>query len=194
MDRRKQMARKGSRALAAPEPATFWRRGAAFAFDWYVGALVTSLPIALIGSSIGKSATDTLITTFPAPWGLWAGAAGLAAGVLYYVLVSCVLRGQTLGKRLFHVRIARASDGGRVCVGSVVLRQLVGMMVVEGAVVGTSTVLRNLVEILLGASSSIWPLAASYAITIASVAIFAFRSDHRALHDLIAGTTVVDDL
>lgn len=175
----------------AGETATFSRRAAAFVFDWYVGALVTSLPIAYVAASLGRDMSDQAIATFPAPLGLWAGIAGIVAGVLYYVAVPLLLGGQTAGKRLLHVRVV-AADGDDAGIGAIVVRQLVGIMLVEGAVVGTSTVLREVVSMLTGASLSFPLLVAGFVITLVSIGICGVRHDRRALHDLIAGTKVVD--
>lgn len=186
-----EMGKRSGSSAKVLAPAAFWRRGAAFAFDWYVGALATSLPIAFVASMQGREVTDQLISTFAAPYGLYEGIAGLLAGLVYYAVVPMACAGQTLGKRLLHVRIV-AADGSEASPVALAVRQVLGMMLIEGAAVGTSTVIRGLVEIATGAVLPTWAYAVSFAITLASVAIFAFRRDGRSLHDLLAGTMVVD--
>lgn len=185
------MGKRSGSCAKVVAPATFWRRGAAFVFDWYVGAMATSLPIAYFAALQGREVTDQLISTFSMPYGLYAGIAGLVAGLIYYVVVPIAFSGQTLGKRLLHVRVV-STDGLEVSPAALVLRQLVGMMIIEGAVVGTSTVIRGLVEIVAGVALPTWLYVASFVITLGSVALFAFRRDNRSLHDLLAGTMVVD--
>lgn len=185
------MGKRSGSCAKVLAPATFWRRGAAFAFDWYVGAMATSLPIAYFAALQGREVTDQLISTFAAPYGLYAGIAGLLAGLVYYAVVPMACGGQTLGKRLLHVRIV-ASDGDDASPAAFAVRQVLGMMLIEGAAVGTSTVIRGLIEIVADVTLPTWLYVASFAITLGSVALFAFRRDNRSLHDLLAGTMVVD--
>ena len=57
----------------------------AYLVDWYLGALVTSLPTALFAQKLYGDVTQQNILSFEAPYGLIAGALSLLCAVLYFV-------------------------------------------------------------------------------------------------------------
>lgn len=171
-------------------PAPLMRRGVAFLIDWYAGSLVTALPIASIAMQLGRDMSDQDILGFPAPSGLVAGVLGILFGIAYYALVPALMGGQTLGKRLLGVRIV-SRRGGPVPPIRIVGRQIVGLMVVEGAAVGTSTVIWQTASLLAGADIVVPALAVGTVTTLASLCVCALNAGHRALHDLLFGTVVV---
>lgn len=183
----RKAARTASRSVRA---ASFGRRIGAFLVDWYVGSLATALPVACVAMSLGYEMTAQDILAYPAPWGLVAGTAGIAAGIAYYALVPMLAHGQTLGKRLFGLRIA-ARNGERASAGRLALRQAVGLVLVEQAAVGTGTVVQQVIALLAGAPVAAGVMWAGFALTLASFVLCGVRPDRRALHDLIAGTCVV---
>lgn len=91
--------------------------------------------------------------------------AGLGIAIYQWILISRT--GQTLGKKWSHIRIERM-DGGRVTFG-------------------TGVVLRNWVPKVMGAVPYLGMLFQLID------ALYIFRADRRCLHDLIAGTRVVQE-
>ena len=162
----------------------------AFLVDWYVGALMTALPIALVAMGLGREMTDQNIALYEGHWGLVAGLLGLLCGVAYYALVPMLLHGQTLGKRLCRVRIV-AEDGSEATAVQLLGRQVLGLMLVEGAAVGTSTVIWQVVHILTGVNLLVHAMAVGTVVTLASGVVLGLSSRHRALHDLMFRTMVV---
>ena len=162
----------------------------AYLVDWYLGALVTSLPTALFAQKLYGDVTQQNILSFEAPYGLIAGALSLLCAVLYFVVLPAfVWEGQTPGKRLFHLKIV-AADGSRASLGQLLLRQVVGIIVVEGALVTASATLRNVVQLTSGVSLA-YGLDVGIVVSLVSVALLWFTKDHRALHDFIGTTKVV---
>lgn len=183
------MGKKKSRAKAV-ESAPFGRRIAAFLIDWYVGALATALPVATVALCLGREVTDQNILGYEAPWGAVAGLLGVTCGLVYYAVVPMLLDGRTLGKALMHLRI-RSRGGGRADAGQLVLRQAVGLVLVEQAAVGTSFVVQQLVSMAAGPVATTGVMWAGMALTLASFVCVGVRRDHRALHDLLSDTRVV---
>ena len=56
----------------------------AYLVDWYLGALVTSLPTALFAQKLYGDVTQQNILSFEAPYGLIAGALSLLCACLLY--------------------------------------------------------------------------------------------------------------
>ncbi|GAA0451348.1 RDD family protein [Alkalibacillus silvisoli] len=83
-------------------------------------------------------------------------------GPIYYVLLPVLWYGYTLGKRAMGIRISRV-DGGKVGVGTMLLREIVGNLI-YGLTIGIAI--------------------------IVSIFMVVFREDKRAIHDLIANTYV----
>lgn len=183
----RKAARNASRTVRA---ASFGRRIGAFLVDWYVGSLATAVPVAVVAMRLGLEMTDQNIVGYPPPYGLFAGLAGIAAGAVYYALVPMVLRGQTLGKRIFGLRIA-GQHGGAVTPAQLLLRQVIGLILIEQAAVGTGTVVQQVVTLLAGGDVATAVMWMGFALTLASFVLCGVRADRRALHDLIAGTEVV---
>lgn len=182
--------RKGKGQVQGVAPASFVRRAIAFLIDWYVGALATALPVAYIAMELGKDMADQDILSYPAPSGLTAGALGILFGIAYYALVPMFQNGQTLGKRVMGVRVA-ALDGSSASPLRLLGRQVLGLMVVEGAAVGTSTVIWQMASLLTGGDIVVPAMAVGTALTLASLVICALNPKRRAIHDLLFGTMVV---
>ncbi len=105
-------------------------------------------------------------------WFVWA--IGLALGVAFVVnLILIGLRGQSLGKLVTRTRIVRLDGRPARFVRGVLLRELPLFLVPP-------------------ALTFFLPLGGLAAFALLGVdALFIFRSDHRCLHDLVAGTRVV---
>lgn len=182
----RKAARNASRSLRA---ASLGRRVVAFLIDWYVGSLATAAPIAAVAIYLGYEMTEQNIVDYPAPWGLIAGVAGVAVGLVYYVLVPMLTQGQTLGKRLLRLRIV-SRDDGPATMPQLALRQM-SIILLEQAAVGTSTVVQQVIALLVSSTVAAAIMWVGYALTLVSFAACGVTRGRRALHDLIAGTRVV---
>lgn len=187
------MGKRKKRAATRPavEPAPIMRRVGAFLIDWYVGALATALPIALIATQLGREMTDQNIAAYEGQWGLIAGLLGILFGVAYYALVPMLMRGKTLGKRICGLRIV-SKDGSDVSSLALLGRQVLGLMFIEGASVGTSTVVWQVVHIVTGVNLLVYAMALGTVVTLVSIAMVGMSAQHRALHDVIFGTVVTE--
>ena len=162
------------------QPAGLGRRFAAYLVDWYLGALATAL--------FGTVQNQNLLTFYP-PYGLIAGALGLFAAVIYYVAVPVLLwPGQTPGKRWLKIKIVD-QDGGDAGTGQLILRQLVGMIILEGSLVSASTIWHQMFTIATGINVVNVLMYAGMAVSLVSV-VLVLAGRHRAIHDRIGGTAV----
>lgn len=172
--------------------ASLGRRFDAYLIDWYVGGLAAALPVSLISMRLFNTVKNQNILSFPHPYGLWAGMAGTAAAIAYFVLIPAfVWRGQTSGKRICKIKMVSA-DGGEVPFTKLILRQILGIMVVEGGLVTASALWHQTATIAFGMDLVKPLMYLGLAVSILS-AILTLPGDHRAIHDRIGNTLVVFD-
>lgn len=170
--------------------ASLSRRFFAYLIDWYVGGLATALPVAFFSMRQYQTVQNQNIMQFSAPYGVIAGILALICAVLYYAVIPAWgWKGQTPGKRLLHLKIVQA-DGTDVTPGTIFLRQLVGIIVLEGGLVTASTIWHQVATLLTGVEL-VKPL--MYVGMVVSVisAVLVITRNHTAIHDRLAGTQVV---
>lgn len=166
------------------------RRLAAYVADWYLATMVCGAPLLMVNSMrTGVAALDTSLPPNGAGW-FW-GAVAILLGILYYWLIPLVWNGQTPGKRLLRLKIVRADNGGAVSTGKLLLRQVVGLLVLEGAVAFPSQLLRELLARAAGEGVADVVRIGMVAITIVSVMLGVYTPSRRMLHDRISGTCEV---
>ena len=171
------------------QPAGLGRRFAAYLVDWYLGALATALPVSVVSMKLFGTVQNQNLLTFYPPYGLIAGALGLFAAVIYYVAVPVLLwPGQTPGKRWLKIKIVD-QDGGDAGAGQLFLRQLVGMIILEGSLVSASTIWHQMFTIATGINVVNVLMYAGMAVSLVSV-VLVLAGRHRAIHDRIGGTAV----
>ncbi|HJC48862.1 MAG TPA: RDD family protein [Candidatus Lachnoclostridium pullistercoris] len=171
-------------------PAGLGRRFAAYLVDWYLGALATALPVSVVSMKLFGTVQNQNIMTFQPPFGLIAGALGLFAALIYYVAVPVLLwRGQTPGKRWLKIKIV-SGDGQEAGTGQLIIRQLLGIIVVEGSLVSASTIWHQMVSIATGIEVVRPLMYAGMAVSLVS-AVLVLMGRRRAIHDMLGGTMVV---
>ncbi|HIZ78782.1 MAG TPA: RDD family protein [Candidatus Lachnoclostridium stercorigallinarum] len=166
------------------------RRFLAYLADWYLGALATALPVSVVSMKLYGTVQNQNIMSFYPPYGLIAGCLGLFAAVIYYVAVPVLLwRGQTPGKHWLKIKIVN-EDGSEAGTGRLILRQLLGIIIVEGSLVSASTIWHQMVSIITGVNVVSILMYAGMAVSLVS-SILVLAGRHRAVHDWIGGTVVV---
>lgn len=183
-------SKKEKKIVLVDAPLT--KRFLSYIIDWYVGALATAFPIAIISQKLYGTMLNQDIIHFPHPLGLLGGILGFICAMLYYIVVPMKNHnGQTLGKKICKIRIVQDNDQD-VTMKSMLLRQLVGMIVIEGSLVTASAIWHQIAMILTG-FDFVTPLKyVGLALTGVSVLLVAFKKDHRALHDYLGKTKVVE--
>jgi uncharacterized RDD family membrane protein YckC len=167
------------------------RRFAGYVVDWYVGGLCTSLPIALVSQKLYRTMLEQNLLKFPTPFGLLAGSLALLFAVFYFVIVpTYIYPGQTLGKRLCKIAIVK-DNGTKVGLKDLLLRQIVGIFIIEGSIVTASAIWHQLAELLTGVKLVTPLMYVGMVVSIISALLVAFGKRHKAIHDYVAQTKVV---
>ena len=111
--------------------ASLPRRFGAYLLDWYIGALFTSFPIAIVSQKIYGTMKNQNLLKYPHQLGLICGLLALLGAMFYYVIIPLVInRGQTIGKRICHIKIVK-SDGKDVGLKELILREVLGAIIIE---------------------------------------------------------------
>jgi len=174
-----------------PAPAPWNRRGFAFLLDWYMGSAFSAIPVGLMWNMLtGEKAVNTDLMLFEGAYGWIAGMLGLLFGaVYYYVIPLSVWKGQTLGKKLMRLQIV-GEDYRPVPAGRLAIRQLLGVMILEGAFMLTGQYAVQMVTMLtFGTATRMlnYLLAGVFFLS----AWLAFR-DGKAAHDFWAHSKVIE--
>lgn len=184
------MKKNKKHADSQVEEVSLSRRFFAYLIDWYLGGLMTALPIAMFSMKQFDTVQNQNIMTFAPPTGVIAGVLGVLFALIYYVVIPAACwNGQTVGKRMLRLKIVQQDDSD-VSFGTMVLRQFIGIIVIEGGLVTASAVWHQVAELLTGVSL-VQPL--MYAGLVVSVisAIFVLNQQHLAIHDRLASTKVI---
>lgn len=181
-----------------PSAVNDGKRVMAYLIDWFLSALCLSLPLCLSWmmathdldqmEKVNLFRLSSVIGNGPA---MVTAAAGLLLFLWYMVWVPWkVTPGQTAGKRMMGIAIAR-KDGAFLDLKTLLLRQALGILLVEGTLFNASGLLQDMLSLATGLNFTGLLLYASLGLTIASlVAAFLVKS-RRMIHDYLAGTILV---
>ncbi len=171
-------------------PVTLIRRIIAYGIDWYLATMVCGIPLMLVNSmKTGSTAINTTLPEGMEGW-LW-GTVYILLGLMYYWLIPLFWNGATPGKKLMHLRIVSVSDGKKPSAMALLLRQGVGVLLIEGAIAFPSQLLRELLARLTGDSVMSVIQTIMVIITVISISIGVYTPQRRMIHDYISGTIEV---
>lgn len=172
--------------------ASLPKRFLSYIIDWYIGALAAAFPISIIAEKIYGTMLRQDIIYFEEPFGLIGGILAIFFASLYYVYIPSTksYKGQTLGKRICKIKIVK-EDNSDVDLKTMLIRQLLGIIVIEGSMYTVSSIWHQLVLITTGIEI-ITPLKyIGIALVGISSLLILFHSDHKAIHDYLAKTKVI---
>lgn len=73
---------------------------------------------------------------------------GIITGLSYYIFVPIfIFKGQTIGKKITKLRIVNINDSQDIKFISLIKREFIGVMIIEGGLVCTSNYLREIIQI-----------------------------------------------
>lgn len=175
-----------------PYDVPLWKRFAAYMVDWYAGYIFTSIPMVLIYMKLDNTQEFVIdLYKYPKPYALIAGCAGLLFALFYYTIVPLkIWNGQTLGKHWLHFKIVK-TNGENAGFKDLILRQVVGFFLLEGALIFPSRLFYQILSIACNVNLVTPFMYIGYAVSIVSAFLVMFRKDHKAIHDLISGTRVM---
>ena len=150
------------------------KRIIAYGIDWYLGSVLSSLPLILLYISLHKDAVyiPQQLSIFKGYYQVLAGVLSLSVAFVYYVVLPIIWKGQTLGKKLLGLKIVN-DDYQEVNVKQLIIRQVIMIFLVEGSIYTCSNMFHQLVNVLTG------------------ILVIILKSK-KSLHDIVSHTLVVD--
>ena len=170
-----------------PNDIGWIRRILSYAFDWYIGGMIASLPVIVIYMMLHQDATyiPQNLSIFHAPYNIIAGSLSFIVASGYYVLVPMfVFKGQTLGKKIFHLKII-ANNYDEVTNKQLFIRQFIMILLVEGSVFTSSNMLHQLLQVVTGLNIPKYYAYFGIFMTLISVILMIVLKSRRPLHDLL---------
>lgn len=173
------------------------KRFVAYLVDWFVGALFMTFPLCMIWmsqkhdleamSEINLWMIQDGISTQMA---LVCALLAFACAIFYYVIIPWKFYpGQTLGKRMMGFKIVKM-DGSKLGLGTLIIREVLGIMILEGAFYNISGLLRDALSILTHLNFTGILMYVGLAFSIVSAALCMLTASHRMIHDYLAKTSV----
>lgn len=177
------------------QPVGLMKRFFAYLVDFYFGMLLCSLPIVLCNGILnGSEKMQMNLFFFEGATFYMIGFLSLLVGYLYYVYIpKHVWIGQTVAKHLMHIKIVKM-NGEDVDSKDLFLRQIVGMFIIEGAVVSCSTLIRQMLTYCTSINFIDPFIYIGLGITVISSILMVCNKKHRMLHDYIGTTRVIQAL
>lgn len=173
------------------EDAPVTKRFISYLIDWYVGALCTAIPISIISQKLTNTMLNQNIVEFEQPYGIIAGVLAVLFAIFYFVIVpTYIYPGQTVGKRICKIKIVK-NDNNQVTIKNMLLRQLLGIIVIEGVLVTASAIWHEVITIITQTNFVTPLMYAGFVISAISILLYLFKGEHRALHDYLGNTKVV---
>lgn len=174
-------------------PVDVKKRFIAYIIDWFLSDLMMAFPVIMIYSKV-LNTTEMKIDLFliPAPYDLLAGGLAILCAIIYFVGFPLYHHGgQTPGKRFCKFKITMENDEP-VHLKALILRQIIGIFLIEGSLMTASKYIRETLMILTG---SFELMQALYYIGIffgiISILLVVVTKKRKAIHDILAKTKVV---
>lgn len=174
------------------------KRFVAYVIDWFLGSLFTMLPMCILWMMWTKDMeTMSRANVFLIAGNVGYMQAYIAGGVsvlfalFYYVIVPWrIYPGQTVGKRAMGFKIVKL-DESDVDLKTLILRQIIGIIIIEGGLYNVSGILHSLISLALNLNLVQWLLYIGLGISILSAFLALKMSSQRMFHDYLAKTKVI---
>lgn len=173
---------------------SMFKRGIAAIFDIYISSVLANIPILLIYSiETGETKITKQLSTLSNGAGILACLLGILMVIFYYVFLPVYkFNGQTLMKKLLGFKVVK-NDGSTVDLRTMLKREVLGSMIIEGGFVSSGDYFKQLILIITGSNQLYTGLLyTSFTISILSIAFMAFSKGNKTLHDYIGGTKVLN--
>ena len=183
--------KRNQQSKASYKSASMTRRFLAYIIDWYLGALCTALPIAIISQQLTHTTLNQDIRQIEAPYGIIAGILAMLFAMFYFIIIpTYIYSGQTIGKKICRIKMIKTNDEP-VTLKNMLLRQLLGIIIIEGVLYSASTIWREIVTIITKIDVTTSLMYVGFVISGISILLYLFKGEQRALHDYLGSTKVV---
>lgn len=176
------------------------KRAIAYVLDWAIGGVISGFPAVLIYSVVtGKSDMFSNLYVFPSLdypiyWSYIAGILCIIVTFVYYIYIPYKkYPGQTLGKRLMKIKIVNNEDYSAVSLKTLIIRQGIGLFLLEGSAIVVSDYLRQMLTLATGFYFEYYLEIIGMVITIISGVFVFSTTSQRSIHDYLAKTRVVGE-
>lgn len=174
------------------EKVSLSKRFLGYLIDWYVGGLCTAIPISVMSQKLTNTMLNQNIVEFEEPYGIIAGVLAIVFAIFYFVIVpTFIYKGQTLGKKLCKIKIVKKSNE-EITLKNMLLRQVVGIIIIEGSLVTASAIWHSIVTIITQVNFISPLMYLGFVMTAISILLMLFKGENRAIHDYLGGTKVVN--
>lgn len=164
----------------------------AYIIDWYVATMVSSIPIVIITSIVNHTTVITQeLNKLPLVWGVITGILAIIFYLGYYfVLELKVYKGQTFGKRIMKLKVVK-DDGNDVDFKSILLREGLGVMIIEGYLANSSSYLRQIIQLFTDVNIMDISVYLFGIISAISILMGIASPNRKMIHDHIAKTHII---
>lgn len=174
------------------EKVSLSKRFLGYLIDWYVGGLCTAIPISIMSQKLTNTMLNQNIIEFENPYGITAGVLAIVFAIFYFVIVpTFIYKGQTLGKKLCKIKIVKKSNE-EITLKNMLLRQVVGIIIIEGALVTASAIWHSIITIITQVNFVSPLMYVGFVMTAISILLMLFKGENRAIHDYLGGTKVIN--
>lgn len=177
--------------VAVSQVNNFARLGA-YLIDWYIASMCAGIPIVLIGSVVNHTTEVTQdLSKIPQPWNLIAGILAILFYLGYYMILELkVYKGQTFGKRIMKLKVVK-DDESDVDFKTILMREGLGAMIVEGYIANSSSYLRQIIQIVSGLDIMQMATYVFGIISVISILMGMTSYSRKMIHDRIAHTKLI---
>ena len=174
------------------QAVTNLRRLAGYLIDWYLCTALSGIPVMLIKHvTIGEFTGSLLSLANMGNLGYLAGILAIFISAAYYMVFPMLIwRGQTPGKRMNKTKIVQ-KDLSDVTLRSLFIRQILGVIFLEGGFVFSSQMFREMLQISCPFNIITPMQMIAVGISIVSIFLAYIRPEKRMIHDYISKTKVV---
>ena len=168
------------------------KRLLAYLIDHFILVLLYAIPIKYIYSVITqKIEMQITLDMFELPYALLVFGLCLLIS-FYYLIYSPVYKhsGATIGKRIFGIKVIK-NDGSDVDIKTMLIREGIGVILLEGVTYPISNYLHSLLDILMKTNIENYLAYGFGVITIISILYALYNKDQAMFHDRIAKTKVI---
>lgn len=175
-----------------PETVNNFKRLFAYIIDWYAASMLAGIPVVLIYSIFFQDLEITQnITKLPQPYGIIAGVLAIIVYLAYFIIVPLrVYPGQTFAKKIMDIKVVK-EDGSDVDFVTLLKREAIGVMIVEGYIAASSSYLHQIINILVGKDLNQVYVYVFGIITALSILWACASPKRKMFHDYIAKTRLV---